>query len=86
MHTPAPWLLSDARSTKVELINSAKGHAIGEIVWVDVRNPDDAKLISAAPELLEACLEALELFNKVPELIDYIDTFHNLRTVINKAT
>jgi hypothetical protein len=54
MHTPAPWLLSDARSTKVDLINSAKGHAIGEIVWVDVRNPADAKLIAAAPELLEA--------------------------------
>lgn len=54
MHTPAPWLLSDARSTKVNLINTAKGHAIGEIVWVDARNPADAKLISAAPELLEA--------------------------------
>jgi len=54
MHTPAPWLLSDARSTKVDLINSAKGHAIGEIVWVDVRNPSDAKLIAAAPDLLEA--------------------------------
>jgi hypothetical protein len=54
MHTPAPWLLSDARSTKVDLINSEKGHAIGEIVWVDVRNPSDAKLIAAAPDLLEA--------------------------------
>ncbi len=86
MHTPAPWLLSEARSTKVELINTAKGHAIGEIVWADLRNPADAKLISAAPELLEATLEALELFSKVPELIDHMDTFHNLRNAINKAT
>ena len=86
MHTPAPWLLSDARSTKVDLINTAKGHAIGEVVWVDVRNPADAKLIAAAPELLEASLEALELFSKVPELIEYMDTFHNLRNAIHKAT
>lgn len=86
MHTPAPWLLSEARSTKVELINTAKGHAIGEIVWVDVRNPADAKLIAAAPELLEATLEALELFYKVPELIDHLETYHNLCNVINKAT
>lgn len=86
MHTPAPWLLSEARSTKVELINTAKGHAIGEIVWVDVRNPADAKLIAAAPELLEATLEALELFYKVPELIDHLETYHNLCNAINKAT
>ena len=49
-HTPAPWTLHDARSTRVDLINNAKGHAVGEIVWVDVRNPADAALIAAAPD------------------------------------
>lgn len=57
-HTPAPWTLNPARSTRVDLIDNAKGHAIGEIVWVDVRSPADALLIAAAPDLLEALKEA----------------------------
>ncbi len=56
-HTPAPWKIDGAHSTRVLLINDAKGHAIGEIV--DTRNPANAKLIAAAPDLLEALLTAL---------------------------
>ena len=56
-HTPAPWKIDGAISTRVLLINDAKGYAIGEIV--DTRNPDNAKLIAAAPDLLEALLTAL---------------------------
>jgi len=56
-HTPAPWKIDGAHSTRVLLINDAKGHAIGEIV--DTRNPANAKLIAAAPDLLEALLNAL---------------------------
>ena len=56
-HTPAPWKIDGAISTRVLLINDAKGHAIGEIV--DTRNPANAKLIAAAPDLLEALLTAL---------------------------
>jgi hypothetical protein len=62
-HTPAPWTLHDARSTRVDLINNAKGHAVGEIVWVDVRNPADAALIVHAPEMLDllyTCLPFIE--------------------------
>jgi hypothetical protein len=57
MHTPAPWKIDGAHSTRVLLINDAKGYAIGEIV--DTRNPANAKLIAAAPDLLEALLTAL---------------------------
>ncbi len=53
-HTPGPWRISDARSTKVVLIDDAKGQAVGELVWADVRNPADARLIAAAPDLLDA--------------------------------
>jgi len=53
-HTPAPWTLNPARSTRVDLIDNPKGEAVGEVVWVDVRNPADAQLICAAPELLAA--------------------------------
>ena len=53
-HTPAPWVLSKAHSARVDLINTKKGDAIGEIVFADVRNPADARLIAAAPDLLDA--------------------------------
>ena len=56
-HTPAPWKIDGAHSTRVLLINDAKGYAIGEIV--DTRNPANARLISAAPDLLEALCTAL---------------------------
>jgi hypothetical protein len=56
-HTPAPWKIDGAHSTRVLLINDAKGYAIGEII--DTRNPANAKLIAAAPDLLEALLTAL---------------------------
>jgi len=66
-HTAAPWSLHDARSTRVDLINDAKGHAVGEIVWVDVRNPADAALIAAAPEMLDL------LYTCLPYVEDAVD-------------
>lgn len=56
-HSPAPWKLATGHSTRVLLINDAKGHAVGE--YVDTRNPADARLISAAPDLLDALYLAL---------------------------
>jgi len=58
--TPGPWSLSPARSTKVDLIDDSKGHAVGEVVWVDVRNPADAMLIKHSPDMLVA-LRSLHL-------------------------
>ena len=66
-HTPAPWSLHDARSTRVDLINNAKGHAVGEIVWVDVRNPADAALIAAAPDMLELLYKCLPFIEDATE-------------------
>ena len=51
-HTPAPWTLAAGHSSRVLLINDARGHAVGE--YVDTRNPADAHLIAAAPDLLAA--------------------------------
>lgn len=56
-HTPAPWKIDGAISTRVLLIDDAKGNAIGEIV--DTRNPANARLIAAAPDLLDALCTAL---------------------------
>lgn len=57
MHTPAPWKIDAAHSSRVLLINDAKGYAVGEIV--DTRNPANTRLIAAAPDLLEALCTAL---------------------------
>ena len=57
MYSPAPWKIKAAHDSRVLLIDDSKGHAVGEIV--DTRNPDNAKLIAAAPDLLEALCTAL---------------------------
>lgn len=59
-YTPGPWTINPARSTRVDLIDTAKGEAVGEVVFVDVRNPADARLIAAAPALLAALHAALD--------------------------
>lgn len=55
-HTPAPWKLAAGHSSRVLLINDARGHAVGE--YVDTRNPADAHLIAAAPDMLAALIGA----------------------------
>jgi hypothetical protein len=58
-HTPAPWTIQHGETRRVYLINDKAGNAIGEIVYTDTRNPSDAQLIAAAPELLAALEWAL---------------------------
>lgn len=59
-HTPAPWTIQHGESRRVYLINDKAGHAIGELVYTDTRNPSDAQLIAAAPEMLAALLELMQ--------------------------
>lgn len=59
-HTPAPWTIQHGESRRVYLINNREGHAIGEIVYTDTRNPSDAQLIAAAPDLLAALVALLD--------------------------
>ena len=92
-HTPAPWSLHDARSTRVDLINNAKGHAVGEIVWVDVRNPADAALIAAAPDMLELLYKCLPFIEDAtedpcykPHVVKALETrIKSLLTIIDKG-
>lgn len=88
-HTPAPWTLNSARSTRVDLIDNAKGHAIGEIVWVDVRNPADARLIAAAPDLLAALEAFTETMEGLPASdetsLRVWDRYHEAKQAIQQA-
>ena len=68
-HTPAPWTIQHGESRRVYLINDSKGHAVGEIVYTDTRNPSDAQLIAAAPDLLAALAGILQMpdYDGTPE-------------------
>jgi hypothetical protein len=75
-HTPGPWKVSDLDQRAVEGFDG--------FVVADVRNwpkTDDARLIAAAPELLEA-LKAM--LNAPDEQAD-IDAIHAAERAIAKA-
>lgn len=55
------WKINDGESHRVYLINTQQGDAIGEIVYTDTRNPDNARLIAAAPDLLQLTEDLLQL-------------------------
>lgn len=83
-HTPGPWTLNDARSTRVDLIDTQQGHAVGEIVWVDVRNSADARLIAAAPDMLETLRDIVGMLTDANDM--RADALHAARTAIVRAT
>lgn len=43
------------------------------------------QLLDAAPDLLDACIEALSLFDNYPECYESIGTLEVLKQAINKA-
>ena len=55
------WKINDGESHRVYLVNTQQGDAIGEIVYMDTRNPDTARLIAAAPDLRLILVDLLQL-------------------------
>jgi hypothetical protein len=86
-YTPAPW-----KTHTVNYINGTPAQweirdtRQGVIAITESLNPEDAALISAAPDLLEACIEALSLFDNYPECYQELGTLQVLTQAINKAT
>lgn len=80
------WLIED----RIE--NAHIGYrAIVDADGYTVCNPSpmgeaNARLIAAAPDLFEACFEALCLFNDYPECFNSIGTYQVLTAAIAKAT
>lgn len=58
-HTPGPWLIDPISDDRVILLDNCDG-AVGEVVYADTRNPADARLIAAAPDLLAALQTLLD--------------------------
>ena len=86
-HTPGPWV-----------VNETRGHAFfidapdHNICYVGRIAEADARLIAAAPDLLEACEKALEAAANLPSCDSQLDRqtlddlYDQLAHVINKAT
>ena len=79
-YTPGPWQIADGESRRVYLINHGRD-AVGETVYTDTRNPADARLIAAAPDLLACLLDVLDANGD----LDVMD-FDRYRAAIAKAT
>jgi hypothetical protein len=54
-HTPGPWSLKDGFVLAVGPVNDPEGKAVTHIVDNPLEAFDNARLIAAAPELLDAC-------------------------------
>lgn len=90
-HTPGPWSIHhDVSSLDGHvLIDSSKHGALAQVVWKmedDERTPEceaNARLIAAAPELLEVAQSIL-----VDDMIQYlpVEYVSNVKTIIAKAT
>lgn len=58
-HTPAPWLLSDLKT----FVRTESGGNIAHIIQNGSQHEANAKLIAAAPDLLEALNACWNLFD-----------------------
>ena len=54
MHTPGPWSFKDGFVLAVGPVNDPEGDAVAHIVDHPLEAIDNARLIAAAPDLLEA--------------------------------
>ena len=63
-HTPGPWHVE--RTAVYDVVMDSEGR---NITFISIKEPEEAKannrLIAAAPELLEACKDALKEFEAV---------------------
>ena len=95
-HTPGPWRQSTANPNAVNkdgekcAIGIATAHGTDDSNYAAFFPSTDearanARLIAAAPELLEACIEALSLFDNYPACWEAIGTYEVLNNAIAKA-
>jgi hypothetical protein len=93
-HTPGPWKWAKSRGMNAYEIHGADGSYIGDVWGVDEPVPNgikrehqkpNARLIAAAPEMLEALRDVLEMIatdDLVPESVSYMQ---QARAAIAKA-
>ena len=83
------WTIAAGESPRVYLINDGRD-AVGEIVFTDTRRPEDARLIAAAPDLLDALYLALPFVedhegSEIYKPGAVADAIRKIRAAIDKA-
>lgn len=87
-HTPGPWVVKPVENEQGGFdIDSEYGYHIAETIGgLDYEEEANARLIAAAPDLLEALRELLEACKDAKFASDPFDSMPNARTAIAKAT
>ncbi len=95
-HTAGPWKVSGLRADQdgcLSVVSAETGFDVAELAYTNGPEEADARLIAAAPDLLEAlysmlnCERAARLGCEVPEMegFDYRYHFEKARAAIAKA-
>ncbi len=94
-HTPGPWTIErNERGTSIKAIGPLQAEEYAGSAWLDVSDVD-ARLIAAAPDLLEALKDLLPILDKAWDYDgdvfgrlhnDAVDAWRQARAAIAKAT
>lgn len=88
-HTPAPWNQGVSKAGKECVWLNGKtepSRSMGDYAeWIDCGNEANARLIAAAPELLEALQEFVNLYG-VDDVKRWMKVRGNACAIITKAT
>lgn len=90
-HTPGPWMFHEqGDANQYCLLTNDKRWVIAFSQNGELHTPEqiaNAKLIAAAPELLEALILAIDALDPEKEHLDYDDSaFLEIKKAIKKAT
>lgn len=90
-HTPGPWVMDDAQPGDLfRYVLHGNGDSFGYICRISTNgnaNADaDARLIAAAPELLEAVIELKDVCNRPSAARTRAEAWRKLDKAIAKAT
>lgn len=84
-HSPGPWLDAEGSYGNYVAVKDASGRTVARVLWGD-HDADSARLIAAAPELLEVAREAFGPIAALAEQNPHaVPLLEQLRKVIAKA-
>lgn len=91
--TPGPWRVSEMRGDLIDIRHNDEGigaislnlaHVVARRSWLKEAEAN-AKLIAAAPELLEALQACEKILSEIPLTVDLVEDLLFARSAIAKA-
>ena len=89
MHSTGPWtaMVTDTMGDTPALWDIVQRSSGGTVAEIQSHNPDDAALVAAAPELLEALRTMVDYFGPHPDVDNGLDEALTVaRAAIARAT